>query len=153
MITTGQYLHVVTRALTGMAAIVEQLGDDLANTRLELPGANTPYAVLNHCLGATAYWAGEVVSGRAGHRDRDAEFTAAGPVAPLLDRVRKTVRQLGKDVPRADPHATVPATLAGLGDPLEAGGALLHLCADLLQHHGQLEILRDVLLAQARIPA
>ncbi|MEV4596910.1 DUF664 domain-containing protein [Amycolatopsis sp. NPDC049253] len=153
MITAGQYLHVVTRALTGMAAIVEQLGDDLANTRLALPGANTPYAVLNHCLGATAYWAGEVVSGRAAHRDRDAEFTAAGPVAPLLGRVRKTVRQLEKDVIRADPHAPVSAAPAGLGDPPDAGGALLHLCADLVQHHGQLEILRDVLLAQTRIPA
>ncbi|MEU4667889.1 hypothetical protein AB0F91_07945 [Amycolatopsis sp. NPDC023774] len=90
-----------------MAAVVEQLGDDLGNTRLELPSANTPYAVLNRCLGATAYWAGEVVSGRAAHRDRDcdrdAEFTAAGPVAPLLDRVRKTVRQLTKDVPRTRP--------------------------------------------------
>ncbi|MFI5614800.1 DUF664 domain-containing protein [Amycolatopsis sp. NPDC051903] len=151
MITPGQYLHVATRALAGMAAIVEQLGDDLAGVRLDVPGANTPYAVLNHCLGATAYWAGEVVSGRPAHRDRDAEFTACGPVAPLL--VRKTVDQLKKDVGRADPQAPVPAALAGLGDPLDAGGALLHLCADLVQHHGQLEILRDVLLARARTAA
>ncbi|QRP43410.1 DUF664 domain-containing protein [Amycolatopsis sp. FDAARGOS 1241] len=153
MITPGQYLHVATRALAGMAAIVEHLGDDLAGVGLDVPGANSAYAVLNHCLGATAYWAGEIVAGRPAHRDRDAEFAASGPVAALLARTRKIADQLKKDVARADPKTPVPAALEDLGDPLDAGGALRHLCAALVQHHGQLEILRDVLPAQARTVA
>jgi len=34
-----------------MLDIVTRLGDDLANRHLDLPGANSPYAILTHCLG------------------------------------------------------------------------------------------------------
>jgi hypothetical protein len=130
-----------------MAEIVEGLGDDLANRRLPLPGANSPYAVLNHCLGAVAYWAGQVVGGRDAHRDRDAEFTASGPVGPLVERVRSTVDRLAIDVWDADVRSPVPNVLPGLDEELDQGGALLHLYTDLVQHHGQLQITRDVLVA------
>lgn len=76
MITREQYLDFFATTLGGMADIVAELGDELANRRLPLPGANTPYAVLNHSVGAIGYWAGEVVLGRPARRDRDALVTA-----------------------------------------------------------------------------
>jgi hypothetical protein len=136
VITREQYLDFFANALNGMADIVAELGDDRANRRLPLPGANTPYAVLNHCVGAIGYWVGEVVSGRPANRDRDAEFTASGPVAPLLDRVRETVVQLAKDV-------------AVARDDTDTAGALLHVYTDVVQHHGQLQIMRDAIVAAA----
>lgn len=152
MITRAQYVYFVSRALNGMAAIVEDLGDDLANRRLPLPGANSPYAVVNHCLGAVDYWAGEVVGGRPAHRDRDAEFTASGPVGPLLDRLRSTLGQLTKtaqEAPvRAQPHTRTTLAFPGLEGGFDQGGALFHLYTDLVQHHGQLEITRDALIAE-----
>jgi hypothetical protein len=134
--TREQYLDFFANALNGMADIVAELGDDRANRRLPLPGANTPYAVLNHSVGAIGYWVGEVVSGRPANRDRDAEFTASGPVPPLLDRVRETVVQLTKDV-------------AAARDDADTAGALLHVYTDVVQHHGQLQIMRDAIVAAA----
>ncbi|HEY0494268.1 MAG TPA: hypothetical protein VGD48_00915 [Kutzneria sp.] len=136
MFTREQYLDFSANALNGMADIVAELGDDLANRRLPLPGANTPYAVVNHSVGAIGYWVGEVVSGRPANRDRDAEFTASGPVAPLLDRIRETVVQLTKDV-------------AAARDDADTAGALLHVYTDVVQHHGQLQIMRDAIVAAA----
>src|SRR5579885_717384 len=101
VITRAQYLDFFATALTGMADIVAELGDDQANRRLPQSGANTPYALLNHCLGAIDYWVGEVALGRPAHRDRDAEFTASGPVAPLLERVQATIDRLAEDVAAA----------------------------------------------------
>jgi hypothetical protein len=134
--TREQYLDFFANALNGMADIVAELGDDRANRRLPLPGANTPYAVVNHSVGAIGYWVGEVVSGRPANRDRDAEFTASGPVAPLLDRIRETVVQLTKDV-------------AAARDDADTAGALLHVYTDVVQHHGQLQIMRDAIVAAA----
>ena len=88
-----------------MRDIVVDLGDDLANQRPDLPGANSPYAILTHCLGVTARWASTVNLGEVVPRDRDAEFTATGPVAGLAadtDRMRESLRQW---VARTDPAA------------------------------------------------
>ncbi|MEV1179628.1 hypothetical protein, partial [Nonomuraea sp. NPDC049784] len=64
MISDDDYLYYVDRALDGMTGIVAGLGDRLANTRPPLPGANSPYALLTHCLGVVSYWAGQLVAGR-----------------------------------------------------------------------------------------
>ncbi|QUQ68367.1 DUF664 domain-containing protein [Kutzneria sp. CA-103260] len=136
MITREQYLDFFANALNAMADIVAELGDELANRRLPLPGANTPYAVLHHSLGAIGYWVGEVVLGRPAHRDRDAEFTAAGPIAPLLTRVHEAIDQLKQDIAEAR-------------DDVHSSGALLHVYTDVVQHHGQLQIMRDALVAAA----
>ena len=62
----------VDRAVEAMADIVGDLGDDLANARPGLPGANSPYAILRHCLGVMEFWGGQVVAGRTVDRDREA---------------------------------------------------------------------------------
>jgi hypothetical protein len=150
MITSAQYMFFIARPRNAMADIVAGLGDDLAHRKLPLPSSNSPYAILTHCLGAVAYWSGEVACGRPAHRDRDAEFTAAGPVEPLLDKVRATAAQLAADVPNTDPralpNAPVPLSFPGLDTPTDLG-ALLHLYTDLVQHHGQMQITRDALVA------
>ena len=64
MISVDDYLWFVDEALDGMVDIVTTLGDDLANRRPDVPGANSPYVVLHHCLGVIDYWAGHIVAGR-----------------------------------------------------------------------------------------
>jgi hypothetical protein len=147
MITPEQYLQFTGRALDGMTAIVRDLGDDLACRRSGLPGVSSPYALLTHCLGVVDYWAGELVAGRPAHRDREAEFTASGPVGPLLERVGRTAAQLARDVALADPRAPLRAEPRPdyFGPPvLDQGGALLHVYEELAQHHGQMEMLKAV---------
>ena len=151
MISTEDYLFYVDDALDGMAEILDELGDELANRRPDLPGANAPFAILTHCLGVMEYWAGHVVAGRTTHRDRPAEFSATGRVADLIDQIRTQRARFADDVAHADPLAPprgeAPAADAALPLGRTQGGALLHVYEELAQHRGQLEITRDILLA------
>ncbi|WP_027928633.1 mycothiol transferase [Amycolatopsis thermoflava] len=154
MLDEESFLFFTDRALDGMTAILAGLGDELANTRPDLPGANTPYAIVNHCLGVIAAWAGQVVAGRSVHRDREAEFAAAGPIAPLLDRVARVRERLREDVAAADfdapPRGEVPDKYANTPVGRRQGAALVHVYEELAQHHGQLELTRDILLASVK---
>ncbi|WP_245617386.1 DinB family protein [Amycolatopsis taiwanensis] len=151
LIAKNVYLHFADQALDGMSAILRTLGDELANKRPDLPGANSPYAIVTHCLGVLNFWAGGLVAGREVVRDREAEFTASGPVEELVSRVEAAKLQFHEDVTTADPSAPLrkephPAyqdTPAGLTQ----GGALQHVYEELAQHHGQLEVTRDLLTA------
>lgn len=154
MIDPDDYCYFADRAFDGMIGIVQALGDDLANTRPPLPGANTPYALLTHCLGVVEAWAGGLVGGRPVVRDRDAEFQASGAVAPLVDQARSVQRRLHDDVHAADPGAalaaTPPASFDGPDRELSCGAALQHVYEELAQHHGQMELMRDVLTSVER---
>lgn len=151
MISTEDFLWFVDESLDGMVAIVTELGDDLANRAPDLPGANTPYALLTHCLGVMEWWAGEMVAGRRVVRDRDAEFVATGPVAPLVARARQVRDAFAADVAAADPYAFPTRQLEGSDAALplaqRRGAALLHVYEELQQHRGQMELTRDILRA------
>jgi hypothetical protein len=149
MVSDDEYLYFVDRALDGMAAILVVLGDDLANVRPDLPGANPPYAIVTHCVGVVDYWVGHLVAGRPVERDRPAEFTASGPVLELVDRVEAAKRQLRRDLAVANPAAPLrvepPAEYLATKPDLTQGSALLHVFEELAQHHGQLELTRDMI--------
>lgn len=152
MISVSEFCHFADKALDEMIAIVRGLGDGLANTRPKFDGANSPYVILNHCLGVMAYWGGQVVAGRDVQRDRAAEFEASGRVSELIERAEAAREQLHADAgtvqpgqaPRgaAGPRYDQPAT-----EPTQ-GAILLHVYEELAQHLGQLEITRDVLLSR-----
>ncbi|MGH9093996.1 MAG: hypothetical protein ACRDXE_02440, partial [Acidimicrobiales bacterium] len=89
MISLEDYLSFVDEALGAMVAIVEDLGDELANRRPDIDATNTPYVLLTHCLGVLEYWGGHMVAGRPVGRDREAEFAASGPVAELAGRAQQ----------------------------------------------------------------
>lgn len=148
MIEREQYLRFCDGALTAMADIVTGLGDDLANRRPDLHGANSPVQILTHCLGVTAWWAGAVNLGRPVTRDRDAEFEAVCRVDDLAVDVERARQQLHDDVAAADPGAE-PVQREHLHEYRTQGAVLLHVYEELAQHRGQMEITRDVLLAAA----
>ncbi|MEV4597034.1 DUF664 domain-containing protein [Amycolatopsis sp. NPDC049253] len=152
MITTDGYLYLVDRALDGMAATLTELGDELVNTRPEAAGTNSPYAIVTHCLGVMAFWGGQVVAGRDVARDRAAEFEAAGPVAPLVERMRAVRQRFGADVaactPAAPPKGEVPPKYRDTPIGAAQGVALLHVYEELAQHRGHLDLTRDVLLGR-----
>lgn len=147
----------VDQALDAMTGIVLGLGDGAANRRPRLPGANSPYALLRHCLGVMDYWAGHVVAGREVQRDRAAEFTSSGPVAELAAAAQEAKRQFRADIAAADPAApprgTHPAHGPGTLHMTSQGHALLHVLQELCQHLGQLEITRDLIEAGTGAPA
>src|ERR1700712_1512271 len=133
-----------------MTADVVELGDARANRRPDLPGANSPFAILTHCLGVVEFWGGHVIAGRPSHRDREAEFVATGSVAELAGQARAAQIQLRADVagidPLASPRGDVDPEDAILPEGRTQGGAFVHILEELAQHRGQLEISRDLLL-------
>jgi hypothetical protein len=151
MISVEDYLFYVDEAIGGMIAIVEELGDELANLRPDVTGTNTPYVILAHCLGVMEYWGGHVVAGRTVRRDRSAEFVASGTVDELVTGARRARAQLADDLAGVEPGA--PPRRRNPNDPEDAvlnrtqGGALIHLYEELAQHRGQMESCRDVLRA------
>lgn len=153
VISLDDYLYYVDDALDGIAHILRALGDDVANARPKFPGANSPYAIATHCLGVMEDWGGQRVAGRTIERDRQAEFTASGPVDELVHRIDTAKRQLRLDVAGLDPAAPPH----GEPDPRDAehpmeqsqGGVLMHVYEELAQHRGQLEITRDLLQSGA----
>ena len=151
MISVDDFRWYADDALDGMVAVVTELGDDLANRRPDVPGANSPFAILTHCLGVVGHWAGHVVAGRVVPRDRDAEFRATGDVADLVERVRVARAQLADDLTSLDPGSPPRGTVDGedAATPIgrTQGGALVHLFEELARHRGQMEVTRDVLLA------
>ncbi|HEY5985117.1 MAG TPA: DinB family protein [Streptosporangiaceae bacterium] len=142
----------VARAVDAMAEIAVGLGDDRANQRPDLPGANSPYVILRHCLGVMEFWGGHVVAGREVDRDRDAEFRSSGPVADLIAAAQEAKRQFQADAATADPADPPRGERPGMSpDELELasqGHALLHVLEEVCQHLGQMELTRDVLAAR-----
>jgi uncharacterized damage-inducible protein DinB len=154
MISKDDYWYFSDRALTGMTAIVRALGDELANERPPLTGANSPFALLTHCLGVIDAWVGGFISGRPIDRDRDAEFEAVGEVSVLLAESEEVRERFHRDVLAADPAAPLltppPASFGGPSRELNVGAALQHVYEELAQHHGQMEQMRDLLLTVRR---
>ena len=134
-----------------MAAIVQQLGDELADVTPDLPSANSAYQLLLHCCGMLEWWTRSAILGVEVTRDRDGEFTAEGPVASVLDRVESVKEQLRDDLASIDLDAPLRGDPSAdyVGTPIgeSARGALMHVLEELAQHHGHLEITRDLVLS------
>ena len=156
-ITIDDFLHFINVALNGMVRIVEELGDERVNLRPDIPGANSPYVILYHCVGCTNFWIGSLLAGRQVNRNRDAEFQAQGTVADIVQSVRTLQKQLPEDLThvQGDEPLTYPDALLAQGGTTRQnvqnwrqGKALIHAYEELAQHHGQMEITRDILMQQ-----
>jgi Protein of unknown function (DUF664) len=144
------FLRFCDEKLDAMTDIVIGLGDTAANTRPDLQGANSPYAILTHCLGVMAWWGREVNRGQSVGRDRAAEFEATGAVRELVAHVAVVRVRFHRDVRAADPEAP-PINLPGERDDFWSGtqgGVLMHVYEELAQHLGQMELTRDLLMAR-----
>jgi hypothetical protein len=149
-IEPGQLVPFIDRAFDGMVECVSQLGDGFVNESPNLPGANSPYAIVHHCVQLTHWWVGAMGAGRKMERDRDSEFTATGTLAELLAAVAGVRSELAADVVNLDPEAPVQRPddlhVGSAARRWTRGEALIHCYEELAQHLGQLEITRDLLL-------
>src|SRR3954449_5258590 len=136
--------------LDPMTAVAEELGEDFVNVVPDLPGANSAYQILVHCCGMLEWWTRAAILGLDVDRDRDGEFTATGTLADLLDRISAARSQLVIDLEvidlKAPPRGRLSADDAATPLGESAEGVLMHVFEELAQHHGHLEITRDVIL-------
>jgi len=150
-LTVEHYLWFVDRGLDELVRIVEELGDERANRRPQLPGANSAYVILAHCLGVIEYWGGGTVADRTFTRDRAAEFAAQGTVADLVAQAAAARRRLEEDLVGLDSMAEPANVFANPEHPhaydRAKGSVLIHILEELYQHLGQMQLTRDVLIA------
>ncbi|GAA1463855.1 DinB family protein [Williamsia maris] len=142
---------LIEENLTAMRAIVVELGDDRVNTVPALPGANSPFAIVFHCVGMLKFWGGSVIGGERIPRDRASEFTATGTVGALESAIDDVAARVGGWVhialtegPR-DRDAE-GSTRSSDVSSRSAEWMLLHIIRELSQHLGQLELSRDILV-------
>ena len=142
-------LAITGASLTSMTEILSDLGDELANTKPDLSGANSPYAIVFHCVAVIEHWAGSVIAGLKIPRDRAAEFTATGRVDDLITRVDDVRARLPEWVEVGLSEGIRDRTVMGSTRPELATATsewvLTHLVRELAQHLGQLELTRDIL--------
>jgi len=151
-IAPEEFVPYMSTAFDGMLAIAEALGDARLNQRPQnMPNTSTPFAILTHCIGLMRYWLGTVIAGRQIPRDRDAEFGARGTVADL----RQAVQQIQQEIQADITHVQGDQLPAFLWRPRQSymegwnqGAILLQCYTELAQHHGHMEITRDILMAQ-----
>ncbi len=144
------FLFFINRALDGMLSKVEELGDARVNQRPDLPGANSPYVIMSHCVGLTNFFLGAAIAGRDVQRDRDAEFSAQGTVADIRQAVRALQEQIQHDITQAQGDQPPARTLTGRAARMQdwkQGEILLQCYTELAQHHGHMDLTRDLLLA------
>ena len=98
----------------------------------------------------TEYWLGSVLCGRPSMRDRDSEFRARGTVAEIRQAVKALQAQIREDITHVKGDQPLGHTLDLHGHTQyhSQGDVLLHCYTELAQHHGQMELTRDILLAQ-----
>ncbi len=147
-IPASALLPFIRQALDGMIWIAETLGDERINECPDLPGANSPYVIMTHCAGVTRNWLGHVLAGRSLERDREAEFCARGTVAEICQTLRQLQEQIETDLPTIDGEQPTrePVDIHGSLQHHTQGEVLLHWYRELTQHHGHLEMTRDLLL-------
>ena len=141
-------LPFLDKSLDDMLGIAITLGDVRVNQRPDLPDANSPYAILTHCIGVIRYWLGSILAGHPDTRDRDEEFLAKGTVAEIREAVQALKRQMQEDILRVQGDQLLgdPIDLHGSVQEHTQGDVLLHCLRELAQHHGQMELTRDILL-------
>ncbi|PON16538.1 hypothetical protein C2W62_17930 [Candidatus Entotheonella serta] len=148
MVPPETFLGFVNDALNGMAGILEDLGNDLINQRPDLPDANSPYIIMAHCVGLTHYWIGRVCAGRPYARDRDGEFRAQGRLADMQQAVRDLQSQLAQDIQRVQVDQPAAGELDGRHADLhhlKQRDFLMRCYKELAQHHGHMDLTRDIL--------
>lgn len=151
-IAPKEFLTYINGALDGMVQIVEALGDERVNLRPHnMPHTNSPFAILTHCVGLTRYFIGAALGGRQVQRDRDAEFRAQGTVAEISQAVRALQQDIQEDIKHV--HGDQPSAFPeAIRQPAQRtwtqGRFLLQCYKELAQHHGHMELTRDVMLGQ-----
>jgi uncharacterized protein DUF664 len=148
-IAPEEFVPYMAAAFDGMLAIAEELGDARLNQRpQDLPNTSTPFAIVTHCLGVTRYWLGTVIAGRQIARDRDAEFNACSTVADLRQAVQQIQQEIRADIThvRGDQPSAFPAAVRPQHKAWTQGHFLIQCYKELAQHHGQMELTRDIML-------
>ncbi len=134
-------------------AQLEGLPEEALNRKVPLPETNSLYALAAHLLGAGQYWTVTLVGGRDIPRNREAEFSASGTLAPLRERYEQWLAALHEDLD-ALPDAAMSRLVTVSGrtrpvwmdsDQISVRESLLHALEHTALHVGHIQLTRQLL--------
>ncbi len=107
-------------------------------------GFNSISVLVTHLAASQRWWIGEVVAGRAMHRDRDAEFRAEDADTAVLIARLHGAAALVREILSALTSATLDQTRLYRGQPVTVRWILLRLLAHTARHVGQMQIIEKL---------
>jgi uncharacterized damage-inducible protein DinB len=152
-----QYIKELGRLFDKLCQAIEGLSEQQLNWHPPAPDANSIYVIATHTLGNARAWILGIACEQPIERDRQAEFRASGPdAAPLATAARALLAEMEHSL-RALPPASLDEPrepsqqLRGVGaaEPLTGRGAITHVISHAATHLGQIELTRDLALANA----
>ncbi len=149
------YSTQIRSLLERVCACLEPSDEAQLNEQPPLPGANSPYVIAAHVAGNARAWVLGIACGRPLRRDRPAEFASSGSHAEISAEIGRLMHEIGGALAALDPkeldRRLLPAQeLWGEGKASEISvrEALLHVIEHASIHLGQLQVTRDLLLAE-----
>jgi uncharacterized damage-inducible protein DinB len=150
------YLNQLKLSFERFCAVLEGLTEAQLNWKPAAAEANSIFVIATHVLGNAQGWVLGICCGQPIDRDREAEFRAAGPdAAPLIARARELYGQIERALAELDAasldemrEARQRLWGAGTAEPVTGRQALMHAIDHFSIHTGQIQITRDLALAQ-----
>lgn len=134
---------------------LEGLPEDVLNQTVDVPEANSLFAIATHMMASGENWTLVVVGGRDIARDRDAEFVATGTFADLQARYDAWMRGMHEvldEYPDSElgRETSLPAYRADLGvEMMTVELGLIHVIDHTAVHLGHIQVTKQFLLAGA----
>ena len=137
---------------------LNDLTDVEVNSKIDLPEANTLFQLATHIVASTEYWVLQMVGGVDVHRDREAEFRAAGTLDELNERYRESFGRIGRLLdalppaelarPIAIPEAYKRFASGESPADLTVAAALVGTVQHAALHEGHIQITKDLVIAK-----
>jgi uncharacterized damage-inducible protein DinB len=155
MTEVDTYTTELCRLFDRLCKSVEGLSEAQLNWRPPAAQTNSIYAIATHTLGNARAWILGICCGAPIERDRPAEFRAAGSeAAPIIASARALLAEI-EDALRSLPPESLGELReprqqlwgAGTAEAVTGREAILHVIEHYATHLGQIEITRDLVLA------
>ena len=151
-----QYIKELRKLFDKLCGAIEGLSERQLNYHPPAPDANSIYVIATHTLGNARAWILGICCGQPIERDRPTEFRAAGADAgPLVAAARALLEEMETALRAPDlaldelrePRQQLWG--AGTSEPVTRREAVLHVIEHAATHLGQIELTRDLALANA----
>jgi len=144
----GSFWRFTLRSLDGFMEIVDGLTVDELNWRPPAPDTNTIYALTAHTLGNVRMHVFRVLLGQTIDRDRDGEFRSVADASnvpiPAWPTLRSKVETALRGLP---PEAMDRSCDHPVFGPLTGREVLMVMMRHTAEHHGHVELTRDLIVA------
>lgn len=151
-----QYIKELRKLFDRLCRSVEGLSDEQLNWRPSVAQTNSIFAIGTHTLGNARAWILGICCGAPIERDRPAEFRASGnEAAPIIARAHELLAEI-EEALRKLPAESLGELReprqqlwgAGTSEPVTGREAILHVIEHYATHLGQIELTRDLALAE-----